>query len=348
MTWDVSSKRIFLIGGPGGVGKTTVAASLAVSLSLKGYRTLVLTVDPAKRLAQALGLKDFDKALQTVNLPDAPSSKLTASMLDSQHYFDKVIERFARSEEQKDKIKQNRLYRTMVESLGGTHEYAAMERLLEFASNTDYDKIVVDTPPTQNALDLLQAPQRLANFMDNSVLKWFQKKGGFHFFQKGTQLAMRALQTILGGEFIDNLALFLNDLEGMQTGFRERHLAVLDLLRHPSTAFVLVTQPSEARLLETLEFQKVLQKEQIHLEKLILNRMEPNFSHLNFKNLTADNRAWFESWAHFLAELHLVQTKWAAAFGAALKVPTSSISRSSTAMNHLSALIQIGTNLLEQ
>lgn len=347
MTWDISSKRIFLIGGPGGVGKTTVAASLAVSLSLKGYRTLVLTVDPAKRLAQALGLTDFDKALQPVTLPNSPSSKLTASMLDSGHYFDKVIERFARSEEQKIKITQNRLYRTMVESLGGTHEYAAMERLLEFASNTDYDKIVVDTPPTQNALDLLQAPQRLANFMDNSVLKWFQKKGGFHIFQKGTQLAMRALQTILGGEFIDNLALFLNDLEGMQTGFRERHLAVLDLLRNSSTAFVLVTQPSEARLLETLEFQKVLQKEHIHLEKLILNRMEPNFGPLTFSNLNAENQTWFQSWSHFLTELNLVQTKWAAAFGAALKVPTLTLSRSATPMNQLSALVQIGNYLLQ-
>jgi anion-transporting ArsA/GET3 family ATPase len=144
MNWDLADKKIILIGGPGGVGKTTLAAALGVSLGLRGYRTLVLTVDPARRLAQALGFKDFENSVKKVTNPEYPELQLTASMLDSEHYFDKVIERFARSPEQKKKILENRLYRTMVESLGGSHEYAAMERLLEFVSSDEYDKIMVN------------------------------------------------------------------------------------------------------------------------------------------------------------------------------------------------------------
>jgi len=346
MMWDLANKKIILIGGPGGVGKTTLAAALGVSLGLRGYRTLVLTVDPARRLAQALGFKDFAYSIKKVISQDYPELQLTASMLDSEHYFDKVIERFARSPEQKKKILENRLYRTMVESLGGSHEYAAMERLLEFVSSDEYDKIIVDTPPTQNALDLLQAPQRLANFMDNSVLKWFQKKGGLVLFQRGTQMAMKALQTILGSEFLDNLAAVLGDLEGMQAGFRSRHLAVMELFRDPSSAFVLVTQASEARFLESVEFHKTLQKENIALERLILNRLEPDFQSSSPIELEKDCLTWFTALQKHFEELRLVQQKWSEAFQAAIKVPTIRVKRKSTLMSDIHALKQLGDELI--
>lgn len=346
MTWNLTDKKIILIGGPGGVGKTTVAAALGVSLGLRGFRTLVLTVDPARRLAQALGFSDFGQSLQKVQTSVFPELQLTASMLDSEHYFDKVIERFARSPEQKKKILENRFYRTMVESLGGSHEYAAMERLLEFVSSAEYDKIVVDTPPTQNALDLLQAPQRMANFMDNSVLKWFQKKGGLHFFQRGTQMAMKALQTILGSEFLDNLSTFLGDLEGMQAGFQSRHLAVMELFRSPSTAFALVTQASEARFLESVEFHKALQKEGIALDKLILNRMDPDFNFSLPSGLDEEVALWLQSLQTYFRELSLVQQKWSEAFHAAIKIPSVRIERKSIPMSDIQALKQLGDELM--
>jgi anion-transporting ArsA/GET3 family ATPase len=345
MTWDLDQKRIFLVGGPGGVGKTTLAAALALELSSRGYKTLVLTVDPAKRLAQALGFKDFATSLQKVSVPGYPDAQLTASMLDSEHYFDKVIERFAKSPEQKKKILENRLYRTMVESLGGSHEYAAMERLLEFSNSNEYDKIIVDTPPTQNALDLLNAPKRLADFMDTSVLKWFQKKGGFHLFQRGTQIAMKALQTILGSEFLDNLSVFLNDLEGMQAGFRSRHLAVIELFKNPSTSFVLVTQASEARFLESVEFQKALNKESVKLDRLVLNRLELSEDSSISGELCEESRLWLRSVNQYFRELHLVQAKWAEAFQSALKISTVKIYRKLSPLNEIKTLQELGKEL---
>lgn len=346
MTWDLSSKKIILIGGPGGVGKTTLAASLATALSSQGYRTLVLTVDPAKRLAQALGFQDFSSPLQAVTVPSFPDAKLWASMLDSEHYFDKVIERFAQSKEQKEKIVRNRLYRTIVDSLGGSHEYAAMERLLEFANSTEFDKIVVDTPPTQNALDLIRAPQRLANFMDNSVLKWFQKRGGIHFLSRGTHLAMKALQKVLGSEFLDSLSLFLTDLEGMQTGFKERHLAVLELFRSSMTSFILVTQASEARFIESVEFQKALTLEKIRLERLILNRMEPSYGPLDFGDFQESEQQWLRALHQFSEELHLVQEKWAEAFQSALALPTTRIEKTHEPIQNMQTLIELGNRIL--
>jgi anion-transporting ArsA/GET3 family ATPase len=175
------------------VGKTTLAAAMALQYAIAGYRTVVLTVDPARRLAQALGFTDFTKDLQAVPLPDGAKGSLQASMLDSQRYFDRVIERFATSPAQKERVLSNPLYRAMVDGMGGTHEYAAMERLFEFSQDSSFEKIIVDTPPTQNAIDLLSAPARMADFMDNSVLKWFRASPRYSlsFFRQGTRLAMK-------------------------------------------------------------------------------------------------------------------------------------------------------------
>ena len=156
----LQEKRIFIIGGPGGVGKTTLAASLGVHSAQSGYKSVVLTVDPARRLAQALGFSNFSNDLQKVDLGPGAKGELEAPMLDVERYFDKVISRFAKTDTQREKILNNRLYRTMVESLGGSHEYAAMERLLEFSNQDRFEKIIIDTPPTQNAIELLSAPDR--------------------------------------------------------------------------------------------------------------------------------------------------------------------------------------------
>jgi anion-transporting ArsA/GET3 family ATPase len=268
--------RILLVGGPGGVGKTTLAASLGVALAEKGYRTVVLTVDPAKRLAQALGFKNFSQEVQQVPLPPPLKGELHASMLDAQRYFDRIIERFATSPEQKQRILANPMYQIMVESLGGSHEYAAMERLLEFAQDPKWERIVVDTPPTDNAMELIAAPKRLADFMDNSVLSWFQGSGALYLrlFRTGTRLAMKALQTIFGSDFLDSLAKFLNDIEGMQAGFQSRHREVLTMLRSPSCSFFLTTFPSEARWEDSQKLARLLKDESIPFRGVFMNRVE--------------------------------------------------------------------------
>lgn len=266
--------RIHLVGGPGGVGKTTLAACLGIQLAKQGHRTLILTVDPARRLAQALGLGSIGNEKQSVPLEGA--AHLEASMLDTQHYFDKVIERFATSTEQRDKILNHKIYRTMVESLGGTHEYAAMERLLEFAKDENYDRLVVDTPPSQNAIDFLSAPKRLADFMDNSVLKWFQSKQpiGFKLFASGTKLAMTMFEKIFGAEFLRSFRSLMDDLDGMQQGFRNRHLEIIELLKGNQTSFYLVTRPTQNRYEEAIKFMDALKEQSIPLAGVVLNQVE--------------------------------------------------------------------------
>lgn len=333
-------KRIFLVGGPGGVGKTTLAAALGVQLAQAGYRTVVLTVDPARRLAQALGFETFPKDLHEIPIPGAKGA-LFASMLDTERYFDRVIEKFATSAAQREKVLGNPLYRTMVESLGGSHEYAAMERLLEFAKAPAFDKIVVDTPPSDNARELFEAPQRLADFMDGSVLKWFQGGGKLYtqFFRTGTRLAMGALKLVFGGEFLDSLGTFLADLEGMQAGFRNRNLEVIATLQSPTTGFLLVTVPSEARAQDCEQFQATLRDKQIPLARLVLNRLEPEappVSHDPFKRIV-----------DYQSALHAQQTKWKDVIRGFSKVDTVLIPRRIGALQDVSTLSELGRLLVQ-
>ena len=341
-------RRIFLMGGPGGVGKTTCAAALGVKLAREGHRTVVLTVDPAHRLAQALGFEHFSSELEPVHLPDKPDAVLFASMLDTQRYFDKVIARFATSEAQREKILNNRFYRVMVESLGGSHEYAAMERLLEFAKDTRFDKIVVDTPPTQNALDLLSAPQRLADFMDNSVLKWFQGPKPYYLalFRQGTKLVMKMLHKVFGSEFLESLGEALGDLEGMQAGFRRRNLEVLDLLKSQSTGFFLVTTPTEVRYLESLEFLKTLRNQGIPLGEIVLNRLErePPIRDASFSSVPSELAPLFE----YFQALYDEQQGWVRRFEeAAPEIPFTLIPKQTEEIHDVSVLSQLGSLLVD-
>ncbi|MCB9254290.1 MAG: ArsA family ATPase [Bdellovibrionaceae bacterium] len=347
---DFEDKRIFLIGGPGGVGKTTLAASLAIELAKQGHRTVVLTVDPAKRLAQALGFDSFHKELQKVEIKDA-KGELFASMLDTKHYFDKLIARFAGSEQQKQRILEHPIYRTMVESLGGTHEYAAMERLLEFAEDKSYDKIVIDTPPSQNAIDLLTAPQRLADFMDNSVLKWFQGNvpGYLKLFRTGTKMAMKLLQSVFGAEFLNSFASFLDNLEGMQSGFRQRHLEVIALLGNPKTAFLLVTAATGERYRESLAFLKKIEEQKIHLNALVLNRLEPACPPATDPAASGLNgsRPLVDAILSYYSALHAQQQEWVASFEKALpELPVIRIPKQSGSLHEVTTLSKLGGLLL--
>lgn len=343
-------KRIFLIGGPGGVGKTTVAAALGTQLALEGYKTVVLTVDPAKRLAQALGFENFTGELQSVDLPGIKEPKLFASMLDTQRYFDKVISRFAGSEKQRDKILNNRLYRIMVESLGGSHEYAAMERLLEFTKDTSFEKIVVDTPPSQNALDLLNAPQKLADFMDNSVLRWFQSsKTPFSILRQGTKMAMKLLEKLFGSDFFKALAEVMDDLEGMHSGFRDRNLEVINLLKSNATGFFIVSYPSEVRYTESIDFIKVLLEKEITLSGVVLNRIEKTVPTEIPKSLeiSAEDREKIEKILSYRADLVTQQQFWLKKFASFLSnTPVIYLEKRSDEIHDLETLSQMGKRLV--
>lgn len=341
---SLESKRLFLVGGSGGVGKTTLAAALGIELARRGHRTVVLTVDPARRLAQSLGLSNFTSDLQPVDLaPLGSTGTLSASMLDTQRYFDKIIERFARSTEQKEKLMRHPLYRTTVDTLGGTHEYAAMERLLEFSLDDRYDKVVVDTPPTQNAVDLLTAPQRLADFLDGSVLSWFRDAGNplQKLFRSGTRIAMKVLQKVMGGEFFESLGSFLQDLEGMESGFRDRNREVMRLLQSDRTGFLLVSYPSEVRFEESRAFCETLREKGIPLSALFLNRLEP-------APPEAPIPAGLETFRMFLQEAYDVENHWVQRFGETFaQVPIRRLTRRDTDLHQLAALSTLGRELLE-
>lgn len=345
---NLDSARIILVGGPGGVGKTTLAATLGVRLAEKGHRTLVLTVDPAQRLAQALGFASFSSEIQAVN---APQGKLSATMLDTQRYFDKIIERFAASPAQKEKILSNPIYRTMVESLGGTHEYAAMERLHELSLDTVYDKIVVDTPPMQNAVDLLRAPQRLAAFMDNSILRWFQSGQSLsrRLFQTGTKVAMRLVKSVLGPEFMDSFQTLMTDFEGLQYGFQERHRSVQRTLKDPTTAFLLVSFPCAERYRESVSFRRELGEQGIALRGILLNRVEPMLSSpaVDLSQVPPERKASIQTWLQYHHEVTRLQKQWVDCFRASAEgVPLCIMERSSDLLHSLPSLSRLGARLL--
>lgn len=344
MSWQDS--RILLLGGPGGVGKTTFAAALGVHFARQGKKTVVLTVDPAKRLAQALGFHGFDSDLQKVALPDHPSAQLFATMLDTQRYLDKVMARFAKSEGQRNRILNNPLYRTTTDAMGGTQEYAAMERLLEFAQDPQWDKIIVDTPPTSNAVDLLSAPQRLASFMDSSVLRWFQGStpGALGFFRRGTKLAMKLMEKVFGSEFLHSFSSFMDDLEGMHGGFKDRNLEVISLLKGKETAFVLVSYPSETRYQECESFLETLGERGIPLAALVLNRVEPAFP----EHWDGPESAPVNGILEFYAAMRGAQQVWLKKFSTLLpKLPTYTVPRQTGDIHDLTALARLAELLVQ-
>lgn len=337
-----SDKRVLLVGGPGGVGKTTLAAALGVRLASQGYKTVVLTVDPARRLAQALGLKGLHNDLQRVPM----EGELHASMLDSQRYFDQVIERFAKSREQAERVIAHPLYRAATSSMGGTHEYAAMERLLEFTERAEFDRIVVDTPPTQNAVDLFSAPKRMADFMNASVLDWFRgdtKPRYLQWFQHGTKMAMKLMEKVFGSDFLTNFGSFMEDLHGMHEGFRKRNLQVMDLLRGPDSAFVLVTYPSEVRVRESETLWTTLQEERIELAAVLANRVEPTPPPIPTPCPPGAQRL-----LEFSHGVHGAQQEWVRALrGKMPNVPIQTILRRPHGPNDIESLSSIGGELIQ-
>lgn len=348
MSW-LDSHRIFLLGGPGGVGKTTLAASLAVSLAKRGHKTVVLTVDPARRLAQALGLDSFHSELQPVPL-EGHAGKLFASMLDTQRYFDKLMARLAPDASRRERILNHPIYRAMVDTLGGTHEYAAMERLLEFAGDPSWDRVVIDTPPSQNAVDLLSAPQRLADFMDNSVLKWFQGTAPAYLrlFRTGTKVAMKLVQKVFGAEFLTSFASLLSEIEGMQAGFRSRHLEVLELLRGEQSAFLLVTTPTEARFEESRAFSATLRASSIPLRGIVLNRLEPSFPATLESGAANGARAAWDALLSYYDALARLQSRWVEAFEREFQaLPVLRAPHGGYRVHELNSLSQLGELLLK-
>jgi anion-transporting ArsA/GET3 family ATPase len=275
----VDRSAIVVCCGSGGVGKTTTAAAIAVEGARRGRRSCVVTIDPARRLADALGLDELTNKPGQVAGDWGEGGELWALMLDTKSTFDELVHRYADTPEQADSILNNRLYRNLSGALSGTQEYMAMEKLFELHEDHDFDLIVVDTPPTRHALDFLDAPRRLTRFLDNRIFRLLMMptRAYLRAVSVATQAFLRTVAKVVGSEVVKDAVAFFAAFEGMEEGFRNRAQRVLQLLSEPETAFILVTAPRRDAIDEALYFARRLEESSISIEGLIVNRLHPQF-----------------------------------------------------------------------
>jgi anion-transporting ArsA/GET3 family ATPase len=277
LTELVTERSVVVCCGAGGVGKTTVSATFALAAARAGRRACVVTVDPARRLADSLGVQ---------SLPNTPTEvagdwpgHLHALMLDSKGTFDDLIHTYSRTPEQAEGILSNRLYQNLVGALSGTQEYMAMEKLNELVESGDFDIVVVDTPPTRNALDLLDAPRRLTRFLENRLFRalLLPTRVSLRAVGLATQALLRTISKVAGAEIVQDAVAFFQAFEGMEEGFRTRAGSVRALLADPSTAYVLVTTARPDAVTEAGFFAEKLAERGVTPAALIINRIHPHF-----------------------------------------------------------------------
>ncbi len=277
--------RIIVCCGAGGVGKTTMSAALALAAAQAGRQVVVMTIDPARRLAQSLGLERLDNTPRDVpaaaELTAASGGHLQAMMLDMKRTFDEIVE--AHSEPARARqILENPFYQALSSSFAGTQEYMAMEKLGQLRETGNWDLIVVDTPPSRSALDFLDAPHRMSRFLDGTMIRLLSAPGraGGRVYLKvvGAGLAIfgRIINKILGGQLLKDVSHFVGALDTMFGGFRQRAQATYDLLRQPGTAFLVVAAPEPDALREASYFVDRLSSDQMPLAGLVLNRVHPS------------------------------------------------------------------------
>lgn len=274
----ITQNRIVVCTGSGGVGKTTIAAVIALEGARLGLKTVVVTIDPAKRLANAMGIEGLTNSPSRV-LGDW-DGELWALMLDTKSTFDSLVVKHSVDPEQADRILNNRFYRNISGALSGTQEYMAMEKLYELHEEGDFELIVVDTPPTRNALDFLEAPKRLTRFLDHRLYRILMSptRGFVKAVNVAAQAFLRTISKVVGGEVVHDAITFFTEFDGMERGFRDRAAHVVKLLTSEETAFVLVAAPRRDVVEEATYFATKLNEADIPVRALIVNRMHPNFS----------------------------------------------------------------------
>lgn len=281
----IQRKQVVVCVGSGGVGKTTTSAVIALEAALMGRKALVLTIDPAKRLANSLGVSELDNQPRRIPLERfkevglEPKGELWAMMLDMKQSFDLLVERYAPNEDAKRNILNNKLYHYFSTSLAGTQEYAAAERLYELHAEGDYDLIVLDTPPTTHALDFLEAPNRLIGAIDSKALTWLYKPGriGAGLMSIGTSYVIKTLSKFTGSQMLEELSVFLRAFSTLFVGFKERAGKVRELLTSDVATFTVVTAPNAATIDEAIYFYNKLGREQVRVGGFVVNRVHPSW-----------------------------------------------------------------------
>ena len=283
---DNRENRIIVCCGSGGVGKTTTAAAFALRAAERGRDVVVLTIDPARRLAQSLGLTELDNTPRPVEgIDGSAGGRLHAMMLDMKRTFDEIVLEHSDAG-RAEQILSNPFYQSLSASFAGTQEYMAMEKLGQLHAQAEWDLIVVDTPPSRSALDFLDAPNRLGSFLDGRFIKILTapaKVGGFGAFKlltSGFSLVTGALGKLLGSGLLSDVQSFVNALDTMFGGFRDRAEATYKLLQAKGTSFVVVAAPEPDALREASFFARRLAEEKMPLAGLVLNRVHPRLTDL--------------------------------------------------------------------
>jgi anion-transporting ArsA/GET3 family ATPase len=278
----LADKRVLVCVGAGGVGKTTTAAALALGLAMGGRKVAVVTIDPAKRLASALGLSELPSTPRRIepellaehDIAVASGGELWAMTLDAKRTFDELIARLAPDESTREEILANPVYRELSTAVAGSHELSAIAKLYELHEEHDFDAIVLDTPPSRNALDFLDAPGRMMGFLEGRALQVFLAPGGLtaRLFGRGTALIFAIFARVTGVDMLGELSRFFRSLTGVIEGFGERTRAVGELLRSPETTFLIVTSPEAEPAREARFLVDRLKAAGMPLGELIVNR----------------------------------------------------------------------------
>ncbi len=280
----IDASAVIVCCGSGGVGKTTTAAVLGLEAARRGRRAVVVTIDPARRLADALGLAGgLASEPQAIELARdgewKPGGEMWAMMLDTAATFDGLVRRHADSDEQIERILTNPFYRNIAGALSGTQEYMAAETLHELHGDDRFDLVIVDTPPSRNALDFLEAPGVLARFLDHRLFRLLMlpTRGGLKVIGTATQPILKAIGKVVGSDVLADSVAFFQAFAGMETGFRERADDVMRLIRAPETSFVVVAAPRHDTIDEAVWFANQLIDQGVGVTSAIVNRAHPEF-----------------------------------------------------------------------
>jgi anion-transporting ArsA/GET3 family ATPase len=282
---QLTGKDVVVCAGSGGVGKTTTSASIAIGMAARGLKVAVLTIDPAKRLADSLGLAELGTELRQVDssLFDPYDMEITgelhAAMLDPKRTFDDLILRYAPDNETYENILNNRIYQELSNAIAGSQEYMAMEKLLELHESGEFDLLVLDTPPSRNALDFLDAPKRLARFVEGRALRVFLAPGrfGLRIAGRGGSMLFSAMKKVTGVDLLNDLSEFFANFTDMASGFSERAQRVDELLRGDTSTFLLICSPENEPVDEAIFFRRVLKEQKLPFCGAIVNKVRPDY-----------------------------------------------------------------------
>lgn len=278
----LSGRSVCVCGGAGGVGKTTSAAAISLGMAARGARVAVVTIDPARRLANALGLEELCNEPRRVDVERLATAgvgdfrgELWAMMLDPKRTFDELVERIAPDKRRADEIKANRIYRELSSAVAGSQEFTAISKLCDLAAQGRFDLLVLDTPPSRNALDFLEAPGRLTAFLDGRALRTFARPAGVgvRVLGRGASPLLGVLRRLTGIDLLSDLSTFFSLLGDMTEDFSRRATEVQALLRSPQTAFLLITSAQSEPIDEALWLARSLREGGMPLAGVIVNRV---------------------------------------------------------------------------